>query len=61
MKLADLTVVDHKAPYNAILETPLLYTMRAIPSTYHQCVKLPIPGRVGTIKGRPNSLRNPNY
>ncbi|XP_013614663.1 PREDICTED: uncharacterized protein LOC106320859 [Brassica oleracea var. oleracea] len=35
------SVVRAKAPYNAILGTPWLHSMKAIPSTYHQCVKFP--------------------
>lgn len=28
--------------FNAILERPCLYNMKAVPSTYHQCLKFPI-------------------
>ncbi|KAF8104378.1 hypothetical protein N665_0172s0012 [Sinapis alba] len=34
-------VIDVQAPYNAILGSPWIHAMRAIPSTYHQCVKFP--------------------
>ncbi|XP_048611603.1 uncharacterized protein LOC125585925 [Brassica napus] len=35
------SVIRAKAPYNAILGTPWLHSMKAIPSTYHQRVKFP--------------------
>ncbi|KAF8088931.1 hypothetical protein N665_0526s0004 [Sinapis alba] len=35
------SVIRAKAPYNAILSTPWLHSMKAVPSTYHQCVKFP--------------------
>ncbi|KAG2282819.1 hypothetical protein Bca52824_054039 [Brassica carinata] len=35
------SVIVAKAPYNAILGTPWLHSMKAIPSTYHQCIKFP--------------------
>ncbi|XP_024006114.1 uncharacterized protein LOC112082819 [Eutrema salsugineum] len=40
-QLTVFEVVDRSAPYNAILGRPWLYNMRAVPSTYHQCVKFP--------------------
>ncbi|XP_013629770.1 PREDICTED: uncharacterized protein LOC106335718 [Brassica oleracea var. oleracea] len=44
-------VVSTKAPYHAILGTPRIHSMQAIPSTYHQCVKFP--GTDGKIKRTP--------
>ncbi|XP_013601334.1 uncharacterized protein LOC106360233 [Brassica napus] len=41
-------VVSTKAPYHAILGTPWIHSMQAVPSTYHQCIKFP--GTDGTIK-----------
>ncbi|XP_013617504.1 PREDICTED: uncharacterized protein LOC106324024 [Brassica oleracea var. oleracea] len=41
-------VIRAKAPYNAIIKTPWLHSMKAIPSTYHQCVKFP--GKDGTTQ-----------
>ncbi|XP_013633200.1 uncharacterized protein LOC106363778 [Brassica napus] len=43
-------VVSTKAPYHAILGTPWIHSMQAIPSTYHQCVKFPV-----------NSVSPPTY
>ena len=46
------SVIQTKAPYNAILGTPWLHSMMAISSTYHQCVKFPGPnGQVQTLRG----------
>ncbi|XP_013617314.1 PREDICTED: uncharacterized protein LOC106323790 [Brassica oleracea var. oleracea] len=42
------SVIRAKAPYNAILGTPWLHSMKAIPSTYHQCVNFP--GKYGTTQ-----------
>ena len=47
-KTVKFSVVRAKAPYNAILGTPWLHSMHAIPSSYHQCVKFP--GKDGVIK-----------
>ena len=45
-------VVSTKAPYHAILGTPWLHSMQAIPSTYHQCVKFPgTDGKIKTLRG----------
>ncbi|XP_013624871.1 PREDICTED: uncharacterized protein LOC106331064 [Brassica oleracea var. oleracea] len=46
------SVIRTKAPYNTILGTPWLHSMKAISSTYHQCVKFPGPnGQVQTLRG----------
>ncbi|XP_013617422.1 PREDICTED: uncharacterized protein LOC106323924 [Brassica oleracea var. oleracea] len=46
------SVIRPKAPYNAILGTPWLHSMKAVPSTYHQCVKFPgKDGKTQTIRG----------
>ncbi|KAF8100016.1 hypothetical protein N665_0233s0018 [Sinapis alba] len=51
-KLVKFSVIDTKTQYNAIMGTPWLHMMKAIPSTYHQCVKFPIrEGTVFTLKG----------
>ncbi|XP_048611648.1 uncharacterized protein LOC106393248 [Brassica napus] len=52
------SVIRAKAPYNAILGTPWLHFMKAIPSTYHKCVKFP--GKDGTprtIRGDQRAAR----
>ena len=46
------SVIRTKAPYNAILGTPWLHSMKAISSTYHKCVKFPGPnGQVQALRG----------
>ena len=46
------SVIRTKAPYNNILGTPWLHSMKVISSTYHQCVKFPGPnGQVQTLRG----------
>ncbi|XP_074315355.1 uncharacterized protein LOC141651549 [Silene latifolia] len=36
-------VIDGPSTYNVILSRPWIYEMKAIPSTYHQCLKFPTP------------------
>ena len=51
-KTIKFSVIDVRAPYNAILGTPWIHAMKAIPSTYHQCVKFPgNDGRVIILHG----------
>ena len=47
-RMVKFAVVSTKAPYHAILGTPWIHSMLAIPSTYHQCIKFP--GTDDTIK-----------
>ncbi|XP_074297674.1 uncharacterized protein LOC141628425 [Silene latifolia] len=42
-------VIDGPSTYNVILGRPWLHLMKAVPSTYHQCVKFPTPWGVETI------------
>ncbi|XP_013624879.1 PREDICTED: uncharacterized protein LOC106331073 [Brassica oleracea var. oleracea] len=52
------TVVSTEAPYHAILGTPWIHSMQAIPSTYHQCVKLPgTDGKIKTLRGDQKAAR----
>ena len=52
------SVIRARAPYNAILGTPWLHSMKAIPSTYHQCVKFPgKDGTTQTIRGDQRAVR----
>ncbi|XP_013624557.1 PREDICTED: uncharacterized protein LOC106330668 [Brassica oleracea var. oleracea] len=51
-------VVRTKAPYHAILGTPWIHSMQAIPSTYHQCVKFPgTDGKIKTLRGDQKAAR----
>ncbi|KAL1218378.1 hypothetical protein V5N11_028086 [Cardamine amara subsp. amara] len=38
-RIVEFTVFDRPAAYNVILGTTCIYQMKAVPSTYHQCVK----------------------
>ena len=51
--ITEFLVVDRPASYNVIMGTPWLNTMRAIPSTYHLCLKFPTPNGVEIIWGNP--------
>ncbi|KAI3807551.1 hypothetical protein L1987_23481 [Smallanthus sonchifolius] len=42
-------VIDSLSCYNIILGRPWIHDMKAVPSTYHQCVKMPTPWRVVKI------------
>ncbi|KAG7564275.1 Ribonuclease H-like superfamily [Arabidopsis suecica] len=48
-KLTNFIVVDKVAPFNAILGQPWLHAMKAVPSTYHQCLKFPSNKGVATV------------
>jgi hypothetical protein len=43
-------VIDCLSCYNIILGRPWIHDMKAVPSTYHQCVKLPTPWGVVKIE-----------
>ncbi|XP_013709613.1 uncharacterized protein LOC106413369 [Brassica napus] len=52
------SVIRARAPYNAILGTPWLHSMKANPFTYHQCVKFPgKDGTTQTIRGDQRAAR----
>ncbi|XP_074300061.1 uncharacterized protein LOC141631267 [Silene latifolia] len=50
-------VLDCLSSYNAILGRPWIHNVRAIPSTYHQCVKIPTEWGIETIKGEQKSVQ----
>lgn len=50
-KMVEFLVVDGPTAYNAIVGTPWLNSLRAIPSTFHLCLKFPTLLRVETIQG----------
>ncbi|WZZ65616.1 hypothetical protein YC2023_076986 [Brassica napus] len=53
------SIIQTEAPYNAILGTPWLHSMKAISSTHHQCVKFPGPnGQVQTLRGDQQAARD---
>ncbi|KAG7557008.1 Retrotransposon gag domain [Arabidopsis suecica] len=56
--IVEFIVFDRPAAYNIILGTPWIYQMKAIPSTYHQCVKFPTPRGIRTIRGDQETSRS---
>ncbi|KAL9244482.1 hypothetical protein vseg_018256 [Gypsophila vaccaria] len=44
-------VIDNLSSFNVILGRSWLHDMRAVPSTYHQCIKFPTPWGVHKIQG----------
>ncbi|KAL0730557.1 hypothetical protein Bca4012_026650 [Brassica carinata] len=50
-KNTEFLVIDGPTSYNAIVGTPWLNSMRAIPSTFHLCLKFPTPFGVEKIHG----------
>ena len=50
-RLTSFLVVNKKAPFNAILGRPWLHAMKAVPSTYHQCIKFPSENRIAVVYG----------
>lgn len=47
-------VLDLYLTYNILLGCLWIHEMRALPSTYHQCIKLPHNGIEVAVKGYPN-------
>ncbi|KAF8109753.1 hypothetical protein N665_0092s0025 [Sinapis alba] len=57
-KLIKFSVIDTETQYNAILGTPWLHSMKAVPSTFHQCVKFPTKeGKIFTLVGNQRLAR----
>ena len=56
-RLTSFLVVDKKAPFNAILGRPWLHAMKAVPSTYHQCMKFPSDKGIAVVYGSQRSSR----
>jgi hypothetical protein len=50
-QLTNFLLVDKKAPFNAILGRQWLHAMKAVPSTYHQCIKFPSENRIAVVYG----------
>ncbi|KAL0715942.1 hypothetical protein Bca4012_065264 [Brassica carinata] len=48
-KIIEFAVVDNPAIYNAIMGTPWINSMKAVPSTYHLGIKFPTPIRTAVI------------
>ncbi|XP_013614865.1 PREDICTED: uncharacterized protein LOC106321095 [Brassica oleracea var. oleracea] len=58
IRTVKFSVIRMKAPYNAILRTPWLHSVKAVSSTYHQCVKFPgRNGEVQTLRGDQQAAR----
>lgn len=56
-KIVEFAVVDNPAVYNAIMGTPWINSMRAVPSTYHLGVKFPTPNGTDVIWGNQKQSR----
>ncbi|XP_024015161.1 uncharacterized protein LOC112088916 [Eutrema salsugineum] len=56
-KIVAFCVTDHPAIYNVIMGTPWINGMRAVPSTYHLCLKFPTPPGIKTIWGSQKESR----
>ncbi|XP_074300718.1 uncharacterized protein LOC141632026 [Silene latifolia] len=57
-KLVRHLVIEGPTTYNVILGRPWLHQMKAVPSTYHQCLKFPTPWGTVTLKGDQEESRN---
>ncbi|XP_010430731.1 PREDICTED: uncharacterized protein LOC104714968 [Camelina sativa] len=51
-------VIDKPTIYNVILGTPWLHKMKAVPSTYHQCVKFPTSKGIYTLCDNQQTARD---
>ncbi|XP_074306463.1 uncharacterized protein LOC141641709 [Silene latifolia] len=50
--------LDCLSSYNVILGRPWIHNFKAVPSTYHQCIKIPTDWGVATIKVRISQPKN---
>ncbi|XP_074305129.1 uncharacterized protein LOC141640137 [Silene latifolia] len=50
-------ILDCLSSYNVILGRPWIQNVKAVPSTYHQCVKILIEWGITTIKGEHKSAQ----
>ncbi|KAL0733937.1 hypothetical protein Bca4012_010147 [Brassica carinata] len=56
-KIVEFAVVDNPAIYNAIMGTPWINSMNAVPSTYHLGIKFPTPTGTAAIWGSQKQSR----
>ncbi|KAF8100735.1 hypothetical protein N665_0218s0073 [Sinapis alba] len=56
-RIVDFIVIYRPLSFNAILGIPWLYNMKAVPSTYHQCLKFSTPRRTENVQGSQKSSR----
>ncbi|XP_024004920.1 uncharacterized protein LOC112082059 [Eutrema salsugineum] len=56
-RIVKFCVTDHPAIYNVIMGTPWINAMRAVPSTYHLCLKFPTLAGIKTIWGNQKESR----
>ncbi|CAA7041859.1 unnamed protein product [Microthlaspi erraticum] len=56
-KIVKFIVMDKPGIYNAIFGTPWLHNMKAVISTFHQCVKFPTPSGIFTLRGNERVTR----
>ncbi|CAA7029314.1 unnamed protein product [Microthlaspi erraticum] len=56
--MVKFVVIDRSTIYNIILEGPWLYSIKAILSTYHQCLKFPTRDGIVTIRGNQRLAQN---
>ncbi|XP_024010031.1 uncharacterized protein LOC112085187 [Eutrema salsugineum] len=56
-RIVKFCVTDYPAIYNVIMGTPWINAMRAVPSTYHLCLKFPTPAGIKTIWGNQKESR----
>ncbi|XP_074293248.1 uncharacterized protein LOC141620220 [Silene latifolia] len=57
-KLVRYLVIEGPTTYNVILGRPWMHQMKAVPSTYHQCLEFPTPWGTVTVKGDQEESRN---
>ncbi|XP_074306208.1 uncharacterized protein LOC141641449 [Silene latifolia] len=58
-KLVRYLVIEGPPTYNVILRRPWLHQMKAIPSTYYQCLKFPTPWGVVKDRGTSEEYKEP--
>ena len=57
-KIVEFQVLYGLSPYNIILGRPWIHRMRAVPSTFHQCIRFPTPEGIKEIRGNQATSRS---
>ena len=57
-KLIEFVVLDWFSAFNMIMGRSWIQSMRAVPSTYDQCICLPSPNDIKEIKGNQLAVRS---
>lgn len=55
--MIDFLVLDNLPVFNIILGRPWIHIMKAVPLTYHQCIRFPGPKGISEVRGNHKTYR----